>query len=104
MQKASKHFVNEDTNGFIVGGIKGPEGRSEWTLHLLLHHVILIVGLQHGYNTNQNISKTPYLILEQTHCTHPEQMNAIYTQYLQNKQRLNCEEKGIQRPIVSTKH
>lgn len=70
------------TNGFIISGIKGPEGRSEWTLHLLLHHVILIVSLQHGYNTLQNISKVPW---------HP-----IPQHFIQNNTQIPpCREQGI---------
>ena len=38
----------EPTDWFVVCGIKGSEGRTEWTLHLLVHRVIFLISLQHG--------------------------------------------------------
>jgi len=35
------------TNGLVVCSVEGPEGRAEGTLHLLVHGVVLIIGLQH---------------------------------------------------------
>lgn len=35
------------TNGLVVCGVEGSEGRTKGTLHLLIHHVILIIGLEH---------------------------------------------------------
>lgn len=43
------------TDGLVVSGIEGPEGRTEGTLHLLVHRIILFISLQHrcveGFST-----------------------------------------------------
>lgn len=46
----------QPTDGLVVGGVEGSEGRAEGTLHLLVHGVVLVVGLQHRCVCDDSLS------------------------------------------------
>lgn len=53
------------TDGLVVRSVKGSEGGTKGTLHLLVHGIVLIISLQHGCVEKKNHHSRIYSLLLQ---------------------------------------